>query len=160
MERGFAGIIVAVAMALAVWFGIQLMQMTQALDAVSIASGPQINAVVYHAEHGRWPSPGNQDIASAETNGTYVNHLVLDEGGVIIADLTLGPVQGFMADRADHVSGGFHGFLSLRPELLGSKDAPTIAFLCGYAKPVAGAIATTPANRTSLPRKFLPPFCR
>jgi len=160
LERGFAGMIIAVAMVIAVWFGVQLIQMTQTLDAVSVAGGPQINAIIYHAEHGRWPSPGNRDIVAADSNGNYVEHLALGEGGVITAELTLGPAQRVLTGRGARLPSSIHGFLSFRPELLGSKDAPSISFLCGYAKPVAGAIETTTANQTTLPRKYLPPFCR
>jgi hypothetical protein len=160
LEQGFAGVIVAVAMVIAGWFGIQLIHMTQTLDAVSVAGGPQINAIIYHAEHGRWPSPGYRDIVAAHSNGNYVEHLALGEGGVITAELTLGPAQGGLSGRGARLPNSIHGFLSFRPELLGSKDAPSISFLCGYAKPVAGAIETTAAGQTTLPREYLPPFCR
>ncbi|WP_276967265.1 hypothetical protein [Metallibacterium scheffleri] len=160
LEQGFAGMVIAVAMVIAVWFGIQLAQMTQTLDAVSVAGGPQINAVIYHAVHGRWPSSRNRDIVAADSNGNYVEHLALGEGGVITAELRLGPALGVLTGHGARLPSSIHGFLSFRPELLGSKDAPSISFLCGYAKPVAGAIETTTANRTTLPKKYLPPFCR
>jgi hypothetical protein len=160
LEGGFAGMIIAVAMVIAVWLGIQLVQMTQTLDAVSVTGGSQINAIIYHAERGRWPSPGYRDIVAVHSNGNYVEHLALGEGGVITAELTLGPSQGVLSGRGARLPNSIHGFLSFRPELLGSKDAPSISFLCGYAKPVTGAIETTAAGQTTLPRKYLPPFCR
>jgi hypothetical protein len=160
LEQGFAGVIVAVAMVIAGWFGIQLIHMTQTLNAVSLASLPQINAVMYHTVHGHWLSPGNQHIVAADSNGSYVKHLALGEGGVITAEMILGPVQGVLTGRGARVPSSLHGFLSFRPELLGSEDAPAISFLCGYAKPVAGAVETAASNRTTLPRKYLPPFCR
>lgn len=160
LERGFAGLIIAAAMVIAVWFGIQLVQMTQTLDAVSLAGGPQINAVLYHAVRGRWPSAGNQDIIAANGQGSYVEHLTLGEGGVITAELMLGPAQGVLTGRGARLPSSMQGFLSFRPELLGSKDEPVMTFLCGYAKPVAGAVETAAANRTTLPRRYLPPLCR
>ncbi len=159
LERGFASMIIAVAMVIAVGFGVRLIQMTQTLDAVSIVRGAQINAIVHHAEYGRWPSPGDRHIAAAHTHGSYVEHLALGDGGVITAELTLAPraiLGGGAASGPDRV----HGLLSFRPELLGSKDAPGISFLCGYATRDAGAIGSTGANQTTLPRKFLPPYCR
>ena len=160
LEVGFAGMIIAVAMAVAVFFGIQLAQMTQTLDAVSVVEGPQFNAVIYYAEHGRWPSPGSQAIVAADGEGIYAKHLALSDGGVITAELTLDPAQGVLTGHGARLPSSIHGFLSFRPELLGSKDAPSISFLCGYAKPVEGAIETTAANRTTLPRRDLPPSCR
>ena len=160
LEGGFAGMIIAAAMVVAVWFGIHLVQMTQTLDAVSVAEGPQINAIIFYAEHGRWPSPGNRDIVAADSKGMYVEHLALGDGGVITAELALGPAQGVLTGHGTRLPSNIHGFLSLRPELLGSKNAPSISFLCGYAKPVVGAIKTTAASLTTLPRRDLPPSCR
>jgi hypothetical protein len=161
LEQGFAGVIVTVAMVIAGWFGIQLIHMTQTLDAVSLASLPQIDAIMYRTVHGRWLSPGNRHIVAAHSNGSYARHLALGEGGVITAEMTLGPVQGALTGHGARVPDSLHGFLSFRPELLGSEDAPAISFLCGYAKPVAGAVVETAvSNRTTLPRKYLPPFCR
>ncbi|HZX72323.1 MAG TPA: hypothetical protein VFE77_16070 [Rhodanobacter sp.] len=159
-EQGVAGVIVAVVTAFAGWFGVQLVHMTQTLDAVTFARGAQINAVIYHAVQGRWPSPGDRNVVAADSHGDYVTHLALGEGGVITAELTLGPVPVILTRGFGPVSGSAHGFLSFRPELLGSKDAPSISFLCGYAKPVAGAIESSAVNQTTLPRKYLPPFCR
>lgn len=159
LERGFAGMIIAVALLIAVGFGIRLIQMTQTLDAVSIVRGAQINAIVYHAEYGRWPVPGDRNIVATATHGAYVEHLTLGDGGVITAELTLAPraiLGGGAASGPDRV----HGLLSFRPELLGSKDAPGISFLCGYATRDAGAIDRAGANQTTLPRKYLPPSCR
>lgn len=160
LEGGFAGMIIAVAMAVALWFGIHLVPMAQTLDAVSLADGSQINAVIYYAEHGRWPSPGNRDIVAADGEGIYAKHLALSDGGVITAELTLDPAQGVLTGHGARLPSSIHGFLSFRSELFGSKDAPSISFLCGYAKPVEGAIETTAANRTTLPRRDLPPSCR
>lgn len=159
LERGFAGMIIAVAMVIAVGFGVQLIQMTQTLDAVSIVRGAQINAIVYHAEYGRWPAPGDRHIAAGNVHGSYVEHLTLGDGGVITAELTLAP-RATLGGGAASGPGSLHGFLSFRPELLGSKEAPSISFLCGYATRDAGAIGSIAANQTSLPRKFLPPYCR
>lgn|SRR5574337_130751 len=160
LERGAVGMIIAVVMVIAVWFGMQLVHMTQTLDAVTLASGAQISAVIYHAEHGRWPAADERNIVAADSHGSYVKHLTLGEGGVITAELALSPAQGIPSRLDADVLGNAHGFLSFRPELLGSTDAPSILFLCGYAKPVVGAIGTAAANRTTLPRKYLPPFCR
>jgi hypothetical protein len=151
--------IIAVAMVVAVGFGDRLIQMTQTLDAVSIVRGVQINAIVYHAEYGRWPSPDDRHIAAAHTHGSYVQHLALGDGGVITAELTLSP-RAILGGGAASGPGSLRGFLSFRPELLGSKDAPGISFLCGYAKRDAGAVGSTAANQTTLPRRYLPPYCR
>lgn len=159
LERGFVGIIIVAAMVIAVGFGIRLIQMTQTLDAVSLVRGAQINAIVYHAEYGRWPAPGDRHIAAANAHGPYVDHLTLGDGGVITAELTLAP-RAIPGGGAVSGPGSHHGFLSFRPELLGSKDAPGISFLCGYATRDAGAIGSIAANQTSLPRKYLPPYCR
>jgi hypothetical protein len=160
LELGFAGMIVAVAMMVAVWFGIQLVRMTQTLDAVTLARGAQINAFLYRAAHGRWPPAGARDIVVGAGKGNYVEHLVLGEGGVVTAELTLGPAPGGQAGRGVRSPGRIHGFVSFRPELLGSQDAPAISFLCGYAAPVAGAVGTTAAGHTTLARADLPPSCR
>jgi hypothetical protein len=160
LERGFAGIIIAVAMVMAIWFGLRLIAMTQAIEAVSLASGPQINAVLYRAEHGRWPSPGDRNIVAADNHGAYVRRLMLGAGGVVTAQMSLGPARGMLAVHGAGVRGSISGLLSFRPELLGSQDAPSISFLCGYAKPLAGAFDGGADNPTSLPPKYLPPFCR
>ena len=160
LEGGFAGIVIAVATAIAGWYGIQLMQMSQALDAVTVVRAAQINAIVYHAVHGRWPSPRNLHIVPADSRGKYVKQLVLGEGGSFSAELRLDTRPVILAGLGLREWRSTHGFLSFRPELLGSKDAPSVSFLCGYAKPVAGALNTGVENRTTLPRNSLPPFCR
>lgn len=160
LERGFAGIVIAVATAIAGWYGTQLMQMSQALEAVTTVRAGEINAVVYHAVHGRWPSPGNRHIVPTGNHGTYVKQLVLGEGGTFNAELTLDARPVILAGLGLRGPRSTRGFLSFRPELFGSKDAPTVSFLCGYAKPVDGAFKTGVTNRTTLPRNYLPPFCR
>lgn len=160
LERGAVGLIVVVVMAVAMWFGVRLMLMAQTLDAVSVARGAQVNAVVYHAEHGRWPTPDSQGIIGADLHGSFFKHLTLGEGGVITAELTLGSTPAVTAADDVHAPSDLQGLLSFRPELLGSKDAPSISFLCGYAKPTAGALAAGTGGRTTVPRKYLPPFCR
>ena len=148
LERFAAGVTVAVVVAIAAGYGARSMLMAQTLDALSMARFQQINAVVYRAEHGRWPPPASP----TEVGHSRVTHVVQGGGGVITAELALGSTAG--------APGSVHGFLSFRPELLGSKEAPAISFLCGYAKPVAGAVEGGAADRTSIPRKYLPPFCR
>lgn len=160
MELAFAGLVGAVVSVIAVWSGVQLVQMTQALDAVSLASGPQTDAVLYHAVYGRWPSPGDPGIAAADGRGTFVKRMALHEDGVLTAELVLGPRTRIWTSHGADAPGRTHGFLSFRPELLGSSDAPSIVFLCGDAEPVAGAIGPIAASRTTIPREYLPPFCR
>lgn len=160
LEQGMAGLAIAVAMTVAVWFGTQLAHMTQTLDAVTLASGAELNEIVYHSVHGQWPSPDDPNIISKSSHGHHAEKLSLGGDGVITAELALGStsISGAL-DTAD-APGATHGYLSFRPELLGSRAAPTATFLCGYAKPIAAAIATRGANRTTLARKDIPPFCR
>jgi len=153
-------VIVVVVMAIAMGFGVRVMFMAQTLDAVSFARGAQVNAVVYRAEHGRWPAPGSQDIVGADSHGSFFKRLTLDEGGVITAELELDPTRAGAAGSGVRVPDSLRGFLSFRPELLGSRDAPSISFLCGYAKPIAGVVETGAVDLTSVPREYLPPFCR
>jgi hypothetical protein len=161
LERGVVGIIIAAVAAIAVWFGVQLVCTTQTLDAISLASGAEINAITYRAVHGRWPPAGTPDIIATGTRSHYVKRLALSRDGVITGEVTLGPVQGIMTRPGGRVTGTtIHGLLSFRPELLGSHDAPSIVFLCGYARPVADPAGVSGANRTTLPRQYLPPFCR
>jgi hypothetical protein len=160
MEMGIAVAIIATLMVMAAWFGMRLIPMAQTVDAVSLASGPKTNEVIYHAVHGRWPSPDNPHMIGDNGNGRYARHLTLDAGGVITAELVLDPVAGSRVAASATGARIIHGSLSFRPELLGNRDAPTIVFICGYAKPVMGRAATSGVNKTTLDRKFLPPFCR
>ncbi|HEU4669204.1 MAG TPA: hypothetical protein VFR91_00730 [Dyella sp.] len=160
MELGFAGLTISLASVIAVWFGAQLIQMTETLDALSVATGPQTEAIVYRAVHGRWPSPGDARVVSSVNSGTYAQHLSLEEGGVITADMRLGHTTWSATGVGLRVRGGSRGLLSFRPELLGSTDVPSVSYLCGYARPTAGAVEVAAANRTTLPRNHLPPYCR
>jgi hypothetical protein len=160
MERGFVGVIIAIVMVMAAWFGMRLIPMTQTLDALSLASGPKYNEVIYHAVHGRWPPPDNPYMIGDNGKGRYVKNLTLDGGGVITAELVLHPLAGIGATASGTGADTIHGSLSFRPELLGARDAPTIVFLCGYAKPVMDPAATNGANGTTLDKPSLPPFCR
>lgn len=160
MELGFAGLTISLASVVAVWFGVQLIQVTETLDALSVATGPQTEAIVYRAVHGRWPSPGDARIASSANSGIYARHMALQEGGVITADMQLGRTTWSGPGTDPRVQGGSRGRLSFRPELLGSKDLPSVSYLCGYARPTAGAVEVAAANGTTLPRNHLPPYCR
>lgn len=160
-ERGVAGIIIAVVSALALGFGLQLSRMVQTLEAVSMTSTAKIDSVTYHTIHGHWPRAGDPDIVVPGTHSAYVQRLALDDHGSITATATLGPLRGIFSPRdGEPAASILHGSLSFRPALLGARDAPTISYLCGYAKPVAGTLRVSGANRTTLPRQVLPPFCR
>lgn len=158
LELGCVSLIVAVASVIAIGFGLRLMQMTQSLDAVALARGATIDAIVYHAEHGRWPPPGDRSVAAGE-HGVYAERPVMRDSGVITGRLTLAPKVLFFGDVARGPN-TLRGTLAFRPELLGSKDAPSIAYLCGHAAADAGAIGPVAADRTTIPRAFLPPSCR
>lgn len=160
LECGAVGLIVVVVMVIAMGFGVRAMLMAQSVDAVSFARGAQINAVVYYAEHGRWPAAGSRDIVGAHGRGSFSGQLTLDGDGVVTAELALGGIRAVPDGNGIRASGKLQGLLSFRPELLGSSDAPSISFLCGYAKPVAGGAAAGAVNRTSMPPEYLPPFCR
>lgn len=152
--------IIAIVMITATWFGMRLVPMAQTLDAVSLASGPQYNEIIYHAVHGRWPSADNPYMIAGTGKSNYVNHLTLGAGGVITAQLMIGPAQAHAAGPSARGADSIHGSLSFRPEWLGSRDAPAITFLCGYAQPVVGATATSGTNMTTMDKQVLPPFCR
>jgi len=160
LELIAAGAIVAAVVAVATGFGSRVMLMAQTLDAVSLAWAPQVNARVYRAEHGRWPSAGDPNILGDARAGSHVENLSLAEGGVITAQVVLG--QSLPAgNRSGAVAtGGVRGRLSFRPELMGWAEEPTVSFLCGYATPVSGTVEATAANRTTLPVDYLPPSCR
>lgn len=160
LEMGIAVVIIATLMVMAAWFGTHLIPMAQAVDAVSLASGPKTNEIIYHAVHGRWPSPDNPHMIGDNGNGRYARNLTLDAGGVITAELVLDPLAGIRATASAAGARTIHGSLSFRPELLGTRDAPAIVFVCGYAKPVRGPAAMSGVNKTTIDRKFLPPFCR
>jgi hypothetical protein len=160
METGMAVVIIAIVMIMALWFGMRLIPMAQTLDALSLASGPESNEIIYHAEHGRWPPADNPYMIAGKGGGLYTNNLMLDGDGAITAELTLGLLPAIGAARSTSATDSIQGSLSFRPELLGTPDVSTITFLCGYAKPVVDSAATSSANRTTLDRKILPPFCR
>ncbi|MEO9080294.1 MAG: hypothetical protein ABI268_13425 [Rhodanobacter sp.] len=152
--------IIAVVMSMALWFGMRVMPMVQTLDPVSLASGPIYNEIIYHAVHGRWPSAGDPTIVAGSNKSTYVKNFTLDGNGVVTAHVALGAIPGFGSASSAAAANTIHGSLSFRPELLGSRDAPTVTFLCGYAQPVADPVATIGSNRTTLDKRVLPPFCR
>lgn len=160
MEVVIAAVIVAVVTSMAGWFGMRLIPMVQTLDAVSLASGPAYNEIIYHAVHGRWPSPDDPTIIAGNHKGSYVSNLTLGKDGVITTQLAMNAGPAFGAAPADTGANTIHGALSFRPQLLGSRDAPTITFLCGYAQPVAGSAAASGADMTTLDKQILPPFCR
>lgn len=157
IEMAFVGMTVSVVSVIGVWFGAHTVYMAKTLDAVSAASGPQTEAVIYYAEHGRWPSPGDQDIVTSEHTGTYFKNLAVGGAGVITAELEFGPAPALLVKRG---AGLQHGRLSFQPELLGSRDSPSIAYRCGYAAPTPGAVGVAAGDGTTLPRRYLPPFCR
>lgn len=160
LELGFAGLTITAVTLLALTFAVRLTRMVEVLDAVSVASGAQADAVVHRAVHGRWPAPGDAGVVSPDLHGSYAWRLTLEDGGVVTADLRLGRAV-FDADGSGlHVENGVRGRLSFRPVLLGADDSPTLTYLCGYARPPAGVVAAPGADRTTLPRTLLPPFCR
>jgi hypothetical protein len=160
LELGFAGLTVTAVTLLALSFAVRLTHMVEVLDAVSVVSGAQTDAVVHRAVHGRWPAPGDVGVVSPDADGFYTQHLTLGDGGVVTADLRLGRAVLNADGLGLHVEGGVRGRLSFRPVLFGAEDAPTLTYLCGYARPPAGAVAAPAADRTTLPRNLLPPFCR
>ena len=160
MERGVVGVIIAIIVIMAMWFGARLIPMVKTLDAVSLASGPAYNEIIYRAVHGRWPPAGNPTIIAGNNRGSYVSNLTLGKDGVLTAQLAIGAVPAFETASSATDAKAIHGALSFRPELLGSRDAPTMTFLCGYAQPVVGPAATSGTNMTTLDKQILPPFCR
>jgi hypothetical protein len=160
LELVVARVIVAVVVVIAAGFGSRLKLMAQTLDALSLAWAQQVNLRVYFAEHGRWPSAGDSNVLGDARKGSHVEDLTLAEGGVITAQVSLG--QSLPVGKRDGASatGGVQGRLSFRPELMGSAEEPAISFLCGYALSAAGTVETDAVNRTTLPEKYLPPFCR
>lgn len=150
----------AVVAVIAASFGSRAMLMVQTLDAITQAWAPQINARVYRAEHGRWPSAGDPNILGDTRKGSHVEDLTLADGGVVTAQLTLGRTRSSGNGKGVAAAGGVQGRLSFRPELLGSRNEPAISFLCGYAMPVAGTVEAEATNRTTLSATYLPPFCR
>lgn len=162
MEMAFAGMTVSVVTVIAVGFGARVMQMAQTLDAVSVTGGARTDVVLYRAEHGRWPPPGELPPSSHKIEGIYVEGVGLGRGGVITATMTLGSTPHSSADGPGLARDpdGARGFLSFRPELLGSSDTPSVSFLCGDAKPVPGAVDAVAEGQTTLPKNILPPYCR
>lgn len=160
MEMGVVMAIIALLMLLGACFGRRLLPMVQSLDALSLASGPAYNEVVYHAVHGRWPSPNDPAIIADNSKGMHVSAIALGSDGVITAQLTVNQAQASDAAPSAADANAVRGALSFRPQLLGSRDAPTITFLCGYARPIVGQPATVGANLTTLRKQDLPPFCR
>lgn len=154
------GMTITAAVLLALVCAVRLTRMVQVLDAVSLASAAQADVMVHRTVHGNWPAPGDERVVSPELHGTYTRRLALESGGVVSADLRLGRAVFTTDGLPPHVEGGVRGQLSFRPVLLGAEDAPTFIYLCGGAPPPAGAVAAPAADRTTLSRDVLPPFCR
>lgn len=160
LEMGIAIVLITIVMSMAVWFGMRLIPMVQTLDALSLATGPAYNEIIYHAVHGRWPPADDATIVAGNNKSVYVKNITLDGDGVITAHVALGAVPKFGSAPPAAGTDTIHGSLSFRPELLGSRDAPTVTFLCGYAQPVVDPVAPSGTNLTTLDKQFLPPFCR
>ena len=163
MEMGVAATIVAIVMIMAIGFGARLVLMTQTLDAVSLASVVETNEVIYRAMRCRWPPADDPYMAGGNTRGNYAGNLGLDGAGGITAQLTIGPSNGSIGAALAPTATGtepIQGALSFRPESFGAPDAQAVVFLCGHARPIAGPAGTNPADRTTLDKTFLPPFCR
>jgi hypothetical protein len=160
MEMAVAIVIITVVMIVAVCFGRRLIPMVQTIDALSLASAPAYNEIVYHAAHGRWPPPDDSTIVGGNNKGSFVNQLTLGEDGVITAQLAIGPGSVFSAATSAADAETIRGSLSFRPQLLGSRDAPTVTLLCGHARPIAGQAAPSGTDLTTLHKQVLPPFCR
>lgn len=160
LEMGIAVVIITVVISMAVWFGMRVIPMVRTLDPLSLASGPMYNEVIYHAVHGRWPSPDDPTIVAGNNNGAYVKDITLGRDGVITAHVAPGAGPGFGSAPSATGTATSLSALSFRPELLGSRDAPTVTFLCGYAQPVVGPVAPIGTNMTTLDKHALPPFCR
>ncbi len=157
MERAAVGLIILVVMVCAVGFGARHIHMVQSLDAVVLASGTYYDALVYRSVHGTWPSP-DPDILGG-LGGRYADNISLDPGGGITVELRL-DVPAFAERGGSAAWRGKHiGLLSLRPERLGARDFPAFTLLCGYATPLAAGRVQA-ANRTTVDRSDLPPFCR
>lgn len=155
LERAFVGLIIAVAAMVAVAFAIHSLRMVQSLDAISLASGAETDAIVHRAVHGAWPAADEPGVTSGGASGHYVTRVRLVANGLVTANLAAAPTYG--AGSRPRTS---RGVLAFRPELLGSADAPAITYLCGYAKPVAGGTIGNTPNPTTTAKPDLPPFCR
>lgn len=155
LERGFVGLIIAVAIAVAGAFAIHSVRMVQTLDAVTLASGAEIDAIIHRAVHGDWPRADDPGVTSGNATGNYVTRMRLGAHGLITANLSAAHIYGTSARHDAN-----RGVLAFRPELLGPVDAPIITYLCGYAKPVAGGTVSSANNPTTLAEQDLPPFCR
>ena len=160
IEMGIAVVIITIVMIMAMWFGMRLISMVQTLDALFVASGPAYNEIIYHAVHGRWPTADDPNIIDGNDKTLHVNNLTLGADGVITARLTIGPTPAIRLGPSAKGADIIHGALSFRPELLGSRDSPTITFLSGYAKPIGDSAAADDTNLTTLDKHVLPPFCR
>lgn len=160
LELGMVRVIIAIVIAMAVGYGVHMIRMAESLEAVSLASGARIDAIVYYSVHGRWPSPANPDITRTNTQGRFAQRLALGEDGVLTAELTLDPNQPGLATFAATRGEAVHGLLSFRPELLGAEGAQAIVFHCGYAGSIASPTEMGVQNQTTLDRHDLPPFCR
>lgn len=158
-ERAAAGLICAAISVAALSFAIHPIRMAQTLDAVSLATGPETDALVHLAVHGNWPAPDNRGVALRNVTGRYVSGMQAGADGAINATLSYGtlPLPGRPRETEATAT---HGTLSFRPVLLGARDAASITWLCGYARPPAGALADDTLNATTLPRQNLPPSCR
>jgi hypothetical protein len=160
LERGFVGLVIVAAMAFAVWFGVQQMHMTEAVEAVSLGSAAVGQEVVHYSVHGTWPAPGDSTIMAGNDKGNYVKGARLGPDGRITMQMRLGPIH------ADDFASGLGrravvtGALTLRPQLLGAPGSEAVVVWCGYAGPAGRTATLDVANKTTLPRRDLPPFCR
>ncbi len=157
MERLAAGVVASVVVGLALGFGAHQVRMFQALDAVSLATGPTYDAIIHRALHGAWPEPADDASVGDNVQGRWVRHVVPEPYGGLTMHLTFTQAPLDNIGNRKPVS---HGIVSMRPQWIQAGDFAAVTLLCGYAKPVPGAPAPRAVNRTTAARQDLPPFCR
>lgn len=160
LERAIVGIIIAVAMTLAVGFGVHQMRMADAAEAVTLARGIEYDEVVARAVHGNWLSPPAAAGIARGTKGRYVRKTTVGGDGVITMQLMLDTHAWGVATRAEDRHAPIAGLLSFRPQLIGAPGYEGVTFACGYAKPPGRATSPRGDNHTTLQRRDLPPACR
>lgn len=89
LEHAAVAVCILVATVAAMIYGLHQVHMVQAIEAITLVSGPkEYNLIEYRAVRGDWPPRTDTRIVGGNRQGTYVKNITLGRGGVLTADLT------------------------------------------------------------------------
>jgi hypothetical protein len=122
----------------------RVQQHLHVLEAVSMAAGPTVMMVEYHAVTGIWPASNAQSGYLDSSMGRLQSALIREGGAV---DLTFSSLAGDVAGKV----------LTFRA-WQGTDSGLPVAWSCGHAD--VPPLATTTGDRTTLSEDELPSNCR